>query len=281
MSGSKIRNIALAALLLVNLLFLYVIIDDAAEDSRVQREAVENISAILSAGGVSINPDDIAVVSDGMLRTMRTTRVPEVEEIIAHALLGEAIVTDRGIIYVYENPQMGRAEFYSGGVFSVSLLDGAVSNGGDTFGAVSLLLSEMQIEAMDLVISVHEGDSVERALAVVAYDGSRVFNSFVEFIFIYGSLRYVNGRYVAGVEQAYESSYISQVSSALLAFLSAVRDYDRPDISCYEIFEIQAGFLHRVAGTFGEGLLEPAWQVITDNGRFLIDDTTREIWRLA
>jgi len=277
MSGSKIRNIAIAALLVANLLFLWVIIYEAVQDVRQEREMVENVRTILYNGGIAIEPESIRVTPTQ--RAMRTSRVLEVEESIARVLLGDTVITDQGIIYRYENPRTGMAEFYSAGVFHVHIYPDVISAAGDAAATVSLLLREMGVETTRKTVELNEADDSETVTVTVAYRSSSIFNSAIEFVFIEGSLRYVIGRYVAGIEPFEDSHGISQVSSALLTFMAAVIDESREDIYCTEIHSVAAGFLHRIVGSFGEGLIEPAWLIETDNGVFIIEDLTGDIWR--
>ena len=275
MSGARIKSIIIAALLLINILFLTVIIIDAVDDARSERETIENISAILRGGGITINPDNITTA--GPIRTMRTSRVPEVEENIARVFLGEAVMTDQGIIYLYENAH-GMAEFGSTGYFVIRMNPDVITSSGDAIRTVQTLLRDMQIETNGVTELSDQDDGTETLVAVGAYRGARIFNCTVEFIFIGNSLNTVQGRYVAGIESHEDGVEISQVGTALLGFLSAVRDELREDVDCTEIFGVESGFRHRVVGNFGEGVIEPAWLISTDNGQFLIDDTTGEIW---
>jgi len=277
MSGSKIRNIAIVSLLLINMLFLAVIIIDAADDVRARREALENVSAILRANGIAINPDLIRDTEP--IRTMRTFRDIQSEEKIAQALLWATVKTDQGIIYSYENPNRGIAFFYSAGDFSVQMIEGAIQKTPDgAIRTVESILRNMNIETAEITKLLATEDDIEIITAVAAYRGISVFNGIIEFKFVGDSLKEVSGRYVTGIEPIDESTAISHVGTALLVFLSAVRDESRQDIFCTEIFNIEAGFRHRPIGLFGEGVIEPAWMITTDNGRFMIDDTTGEIW---
>ncbi|MCL2228180.1 MAG: hypothetical protein FWB97_11265 [Oscillospiraceae bacterium] len=279
MSGSKIRNIAIAVLLLINALFLAVIIYDAAVQSRLERETIENVSAIMKAGGIQVDPDSIRAA--GALRTMRTARVIEIEEAIARTLLGDTVITDQGVIYLYENPERGIAEFYSAGDFEVRLNAGVITNENGSAAVVRSLLREMRLETTQLTAEFNQESGIEVVSVVAAYRGASIFNGLIEFVFVGESLLTVGGRYVAGIEPAEDGIEISQVSSALLGFLSAVRDEGREDIASAEIFGVESGFRHRVVGAFGEGVLDPAWLITTDNGAFLIDDATGEIWPLG
>jgi len=277
MSGSRIKTIAIAALVLINVLFLTVIIMDAVADARSEREALENVCAVLRAGGIMINPDDVR--GGGDIRTMRTARVPEVEEVIAGAILGQTVMADQGMILLFENNERGVAQFASAGDFEIRVYEGVITNASGTVRTVQGLIRDMRLEIADLSISFGPEEGMETVTVVGAYRGASIFNSMIEFVFSAGSLHTVGGRYVAGIEPAEDGVEISSVSTALLGFLAAVWDEGREDVMCTEISGVEAGYRHRVFGPFGEGVIDPAWLITTDNGAFIIDDATGEIFR--
>ena len=280
MSNSRIKTITIAALVLINVFFLAVIIIDAAAAVRSEREAIGNVCAILNSGGIMINPEDITK-GNGAIRTMKTSRVLEAEQVIAGAVLGPTVLTDQGVIYLYENPERGSAEFASAGDFEIRLNEGAITNESGTIKAVEGLLSDMALEYASLAVAFHTENGTETVTAVCAYREMSIFNCTITFVFSGGSLQTIRGRFVAGVEPAEDGASISHVSKALLGFLAEVRREDREDIMALRIDKIEPGYRHRVAGSFGEGVLAPAWLISTDAGRYIIDDATGEIWALG
>jgi len=276
MSGSKIRTIAIAVLLVINLLFLTVIVIDTAVDARIRRDTIENIGEILRASGIMIDLGNIEVAEG--LRTMRTSRVYEIEDGIVHAILGPTEVADFGVIVHHENTELGTAAFYLAGNFVMNINDGAISYTGSTERTVRSFLQDMGLEAASLTVNTNYDASTEIITVMLAYRGVGIFNSQIEFEFEGSNLRSVRGRYIAGVEPQEEVAELSPLGTALLIFLEAVRDEYREEITCSEIFFVESGYRHRVVGFFGEGVLEPAWLITTDNGRFIIDDATGEIW---
>jgi len=276
MSGSRIKTIIIAALVLVNAFFLVLIALDAVAEALAERETLENVSAIMRAGGIEIDPDDISTA--GNIKTMRTARVVEVEADIAQALLGTTTMTTQGVIYLYENAERGAAEFASAGDFEVLIKDGAITDEVGHVRTVSALLKKMNLETSAPAVS-QSPDGVTATVTVVgAYRGANIFNCPIEFAFENGSLRTVRGRYVAGIEPAEDGTEISKVATALLGFLAAVGNEEREDVQCTRIYGVEAGYMHRVSGSLGDGVIAPAWLIATDNGRFIIDDATGEIW---
>jgi len=273
MSISRIKTIAIATLVLVNIFFVSFIVLDAAADARIEREAIENVCAILRASGIMLDPDDVSTA--GAIRTMKTTRVVESEEAIARAILGRTEMSSQGVIHLYENAERGTAEFASAGDFEIRLNQGVVTNSTGTMRTAERLLYDMKLETSRLVYSMGQGS--DTVAAVSSYKGASIFNCAIEFIFTEDNLDLIKGRYVTGFTVAEGGVEISSVGTALLGFLSAVLNDEREDVSCTHIFSVEAGYQYRVAGVSGEGSISPAWLISTDEGRYLIDDATGEI----
>ena len=263
----------IAALLLINVFFLAVIFIDTVDKTRSERQAIENVCAVLRAGGIMIDPDDVN--GGGAIRTMRTTREDETEALIARAVLGETEMTDQGVILFYESAGRGRAEFASAGDFEIELYEGVITASAGTVRTVQRILREMKLETSELNLSGEQGSEI--VTAVSAYRGASIFNCTIDFVFDGDSLVTIKGRYVTRVEAAEDGAEISTVGTALLVFLAAVKSEDRQEIDCTRIYEIRAGYMHRVVGSYGESVIDPAWLIMTDAGRYVIVDATGEI----
>jgi len=279
LSSSRVKTVAILALLLINAFFLTFIIIEAAATVRNEVEALENVCAVLRAGGIAVSPDYVR--TGGAIRPMRTSRVLEAEETIAHAILGPTVKTDQVVIYHFENAERGYAEFASAGDFDIRLYEGVITSGSGTLRTVEGLLRSMRIESAGLVMTIDPENDTETVTALGAHGGARIFNCSIEFVFHGGSLQTVRGRLIAGIEPVEDGTVISNVSSALLGFLAEVRREEREDVTASRIFGVDPGYRHRVIGPSGEGLLAPAWLISTDAGNYLVDDATGEILPLG
>jgi len=279
MSSSRIKTIAIAALVLINVFFLTFIIIDTLDDVLTEREMMENVCAVLRAGGIELSPDDVK--TSGAIRTMRTGRVLEAEEIIAYAMLGPTTKTDQGIIYLYENNSRGSAEFASAGDFEIRLYEGVITNENGTMRTVEGLLREMRIEWAGMTVTLDAESETETVSVLGAFRDVKIFNCTIGFYFARGSLQTVSGRFVAGIELADDGVAITHVSRALLGFLSEVRREEREDVIAEIIYSVEPGYRHRVVGSFGEGLLSPSWLLATDAGRYIVDDASGEVLALG
>jgi len=261
----------IAMLVLINIVFLTVIGMDTVADAQSERQALINACTVLQNGGITIDPSNVK--TSGALRAMRTARVDEAESIIARTFLGITEMTDQGVIYLYENGERGKARFYSAGDFEILLYGGVVGSSGGALRTVQRLMRDMNLEASSLLLSSGQGH--ETVTAICAIRGVTVFNCTIEFVFRGGYLERVEGRYLSGIEIAEDGAEISSAGTALLGFLAWVR---RESVDCSRIYSVEAGYHHRVSGSFGEGLIIPVWMITTDSGKYILDDATGEVW---
>ena len=271
MSVSKIKTIVISALVLINVFFLAVIVIDTVADVHSERQAIENACAVLNNGGISIDPDNVKI--HGALRALRTVRGDDAESVIARAILGPTDITDQGVIYRYENAERGAAEFYSAGDFEITLNDGAVTNAEGAVKTVQKLLRGMKIEISEITVSGASGS--ETVTATGAFRGVSIFNCTIEFVFKGESLETIKGRSVTGIAATDDGAVISSAGTALLGFLAWSC---RNDVGCGHIYSVESGYQYRVSGSFGEGVIAPAWLIVSDKGRYIIDDASGEVW---
>ena len=270
MGLSKIKTIVIVTLSLTNLFFLSLIVFDSVTESRNLRQEIELASAVLLAEGISINPDNIRV--DNSIRAMRTSRDFEAELRIAQAVLGYVYVIDQGLIFRYESEENGVAMFYSAGDFEILLNEGAVDSSAGPLRVVENILSDMEIETVGMVRA--DTPLGEVITVTGAYRNGAIFNNTIEFLFGVSGLEEIRGRYVSRFEPIDDGTAISSIGTVLLRFLSKVT---RGESGSTEIESVEAGYQFRPSGAIGEGIIVPAWLIITDTGRYLTDCETGEM----
>ena len=270
MSFARIKSLIIVILLCFNLFFLAVIVIDSFADARSERQAVANACTVLSHRGISIDPETVRTA--GAIRTMRTARDLSAEALIAGVVLGDTVISDRGAIYSYESEGRGVAEFSSGGKFEMHLSDGVVTISGSAEKTVQKLLRAMKIETSALSSSSERGS--ETLIAVCSYKGVSIFNCTIGFTFVGEDLKSIDGKYVSGIETAEDGAEVSTAGTVLLGFMASVLKGDR---ECSRIESVEAGYQSYLAGPFGDGFIAPAWLIVTDTGRYIIDDASGEI----
>ena len=279
MERSQVKTIAIIALALINLFFLSLIIIDFALETRDTRLEIELAATALAGEGISINPDEININRN--IFAMITTRDMDAELRIAQTLLGDVEIIDQGLIFRYENPEKGVAQFYSAGDFEIVFRQASIPiEPGAELNVAAGKLSEMGIQRAGIQSSVINGSKVVTATG--AYGGAAIFNNTIEFVFdsnILGGhyLSSIRGRYISGFEPIENGRQISTVGSVLLGFMANVRS---GEIESRNILSIEPGFQFRPSGAIGEGIISPAWLITTETGGYIADCETGEFRRI-
>ncbi len=267
----KIKNIVIAVLLAANLFFLAIVLTDAIDDRRIEKETLENLTALCENSGVSLMTSELAHDSEALIYTAR--RSVEAEKKIAETLLGDTESRESGgNVYTYTGDR-GIAVFRTGGDFAAELEPGALRAGGAPVKSVEKLLQDSGVMAETAEVTELSGGT--RVLTVCTLDRVKIWNCSVETV-IDGDL-YVTemvGRvFCAGPARA-SDSIVTSAPTAIVAFISAVRS---GEVSCKEIRSVELGYIMS-ATPFGETQLTPAWRVTADSGNYYIDAVNGELF---
>jgi len=270
LSISKVKNLTICALLLINVFFLSIILMDNFADARERRAAIESLCEILQLNGISLSPENIK--TNDSLVTMRTNRDTNMEREIARLFLGQVDITEQGVIYHYDSANIGAAEFYSGGDFEIWVYEKVILSENNPLDTIENFLKSMEQENISYELTYE--DSIETVKAIIKYEDVLIFNCNLEFIFRNNSLINIKGRLATGIEPLEQGEPIDSLANVLMVFLSAVR---KGNIICTEITRVEAGYQHNVVGSFGDGVLAPVWLITTDNGQYIIESATGEL----
>lgn len=272
MGVSKLKNLIIAALALVNVFFLAIILWNGV-DARVERQrALDALVTVVHSAGIRFSAECIELADP--LPVISTSRNVGMEEAIVTSVLGKTDVsTDASDnAYTYSGTY-GTAEFNRVGEFRFALHENVYTHSGSPSTVVRSLASAMDVEMAIMETTENGGDSTVRALCTV--DGIHVYSAEILFTFSGDSLVQISGRLVFPVksEPSAKSDGISSVSTALLSFTRAVTN---GELECTEITSVSPGYIVRV-NAFGEGELIPVWRVETDAGSYHVSDVNGEI----
>lgn len=281
MSWSKLKNIIILILLLLNLFLLALVGVNRIRSDRYRATALSEAAAVLEANGIQV-PDILP--SDMELSSAVSARDLEREEQLAAALLGEDARAEAagGGLYVYES-DIGRASFRSNGELTVEFTAPALFDDGVEHAAhVRQLLERLDLRVWQVDES---GDTVTVLQSV---NGAPVFSSGVasssaspvgvSFSFDGdGRLLRVSGRLLLGQAQADpDGEPPLSVPTALIGFFGFI--VENGDV-CQAIREMQPAY--RVSALTDPVRLTPVWRITTDTGDYVVDACTGEITRAA
>lgn len=261
MRWSKIKNIVIALLLVVDLLLLGQVVFREAESAALRRQAREDAAALLAASGIRVDLE--AMPEDRELGPMWCQRDTGREAALAAALLGETEVGEDG---GYTGAK-GRVWFYSSGEFTVELVPAVYSLGEETAEAVSARVMA-KLDFQGEVLSVAEEGGTVSVRMRQSWEGSPIFSCEAVLTYEDGSLRTVRGRRLPGAPTPVAGDGAMTVTTALIRFLSGVTEggYVRSQVK-----SMTAGYEMTAMPPGGAFKLTPVWQVETDASPFWMD----------
>ena len=126
MEWSKIKNIVILLLALVNVFLLVLVVSQERRSVRYQEEARTEAVAVLAKNGVDFLPERIPGDLELLPLEVERDRMGELEDSMAEALLGDVRKENQGgdlqVTYVSHT---GQADFYSSGRFIFTFQPGA------------------------------------------------------------------------------------------------------------------------------------------------------------
>lgn len=274
MEWSKVKNIIILILLLVNGFLLVLVAAREGESRRYRDSALTQAVEVLERSGIQVDRAGLADV-DG-LEPLQVDRDVEREGQLAAALLGEAVdgVDQGGGVYSYAG-SLGRVEIRSGGALSAQLEDDPAWRAQDPAALARELLERMGVEA------VPEGQSLEQGSGTVSFrqswQGAALFSGRVEFTFEQGRLTGVEGVLLIqspGREEAAGGQPLT-LPTALLRFLDGI--LASGDV-CSAVEGMEPGYLASQSFS-GSVQLSPAWKITTNMAVYYLNALTGELTR--
>ena len=277
MQWSRIKNIILILLALMNGFLLVLVVMREGPTARVQSETLSAAVQLLEKNGIHV--DAQALPDEMTLDPCRLERDRDSERKMAVKLLGEVREEDRGgdvFRYVSTNGN-GSIQFHSSGVFYALFSAG-------TQTAESGKLAEhaeklMKSVGMDwTVIGQWEsgGGTVLRLRQNCS--GAPVYSCTADFRYENGALRSItNAKRLTGTPVVAESEETPlSLATVLIRFLYGANELG--DVSS-EIAKVEAGYTFSASLT-GSGQLTPVWFVETETNRYEMNALTGEFFRL-
>lgn len=273
MQMSKIKDIVLLILVLVNAALLLITGDQARQAEAYRQSALTSVVEALEKNGTFLDP---SILPEGdPLPALTVDRDPldaaevEAEAGRVEALLGPCTRED-GAVVRYRSAR-GQAELDSGGSFAVALGPGQMPlEGADPVehGTGRLALLGFDGELVSRVHTAATDDEPEKLTLTYRqrWEGVPVFSSQAVLSYEDGVLRTMTGRMVAGTGTQVSTGTAITMPTVLSRFLEGLKDSGNV---CSEITAVTAGY--EAAGT-RPVRLTPVWEIVADKQtRYHID----------
>lgn len=271
MELSKIKNIIIIILLIVNIIFLALFLIGRIETSRLEKKTKEDLVRILDLHGISL--DMSAIRESGDLGSYEVLRDSESEMAMAEAVLGKCEVKDLGgNIYQYLSP-LGEGIFRGNGEFSISLASGIPLSDSSVKG-LSSYLNKMNVDVdLKSAETEYSGANLSSVRFTAMFEDTPIFNCRITMSLTDSKLMSIYGRRLTSAPSPASSEPMIGVYTALISFLNSVKE---ANLICNEINAVTPGYSFS-ASVSGSGRLVQYWCVTTDVGKYYVNGLTGEM----
>lgn len=266
MVGSKVKNIVILILILLNLCLLLLIVGQHLRSDRYEEETLIQTLEALSRNGITV--EEGALPEEMELPALNVTRDEGMERKRATLLLGENVIsTNSGGMSIYSSVT-GNLSFYGGGAVMGELsLNWRELVSGDS--PTNVLLEGLEIEPWSLI----SGEDEMKVVPMIY--GAPVFNGILTFRYDGDTLVGIEGRMPGLCVPEQDGESAITVPTALVSLLEFVI---RSGTVCRSVRSMTPGYYVTSSGT-DSARLSPCWQVQTDTVTFYINALNGEVTR--
>lgn len=261
MDSARLNNVIIIILLALNLCFAGLIVKNRLDVVQISKREKEELSSIFSAGGITLNADDIPENTD--IWQYSFVRDTAAETDMVSALIGAAESEDRGgNIYYYEN-ERGSALFRNNGEFEIYF--NSFDSGDEK--SVDKLLKRLGFEAD----SESGGEKSSVSYSCGLY-GAKVLRSFAELSVSDDGSAKLTGRRINGTPQRVGDSGAPGINTVLISFLDGVKS---GGYVCTSVEDIELCYM--LSYSAAQNRLDPVWRIVTNSGDYLVNALSGEM----
>lgn len=259
MEWSKLKNIIIILLVLLNLFFFAIVFIQEMQSTKHEKDAQQNVLNILEKNGISVNSSVIPWNIRLSARSMERDR--ELERSLAAGILGGEISSDGGIDTKYTGAK-GIVQFFRTGEFSVTLTGDSPSSASSNQAMVYF-----QQLGMETLVKDYQRRGNQTSVALwQTVENIPVFTCQIVMDYEKGSLRSIDGYRLMG-SPSDEDKISLNTETLLIRFMSEIlktRD------SCSRILAVTPGYTYQT-GVSASIELIPTWYMETDGGVYLLN----------
>lgn len=275
MDKSKLKNLIIAMLVLVNAFLLILVVSNErqAKTARLYREqALQNV---FSEHGISLADSiDLSAVAPAQLSLRRDLKK---EQKMLSSLIGSLSVQDMGGNIFYYEGVNGQASFSGTGDFKILLNPGIIKAGSDPVSTARATMRKLGYASSDVSeVVIEQSDESTMVTLCCSQSGYSIYNAVVKFDFA-PNFTIISGRRPLDVENPATSvlSYLD-CNTILMNFLEHIRQSGE---ICTKISAIETGYIMETAVS-GVCTVHPVWYIGADTGDFFINASTGKWERL-
>lgn len=274
MPYSKVKNLLILILALVNALLLCLVLPLRHERMEQQEREARELEALFARSGVALAVG--ALPEERTLYTLEFSPDPEAALPAANALLGSAVLAqaDSTPYLSLYTAASGRVELSRGGHLEARFY--GRKSAGSVPGEVRALMEGMGLETAYVSEPARQSAGVYQVTAVQKLLEVPVFSSALDFIYRSGALTRLEGTAYFDTTGMCRLDDVACAScaDALVAFLGS---RDALGWVGAEVAGAGQGYLHVETASAAVVRLVPGWRIATDTGDFWVNGITREV----
>ena len=266
MEWSKIKNIILVILVMVNLILLGVVGYQEYRSAQYDSQTLELAVQLLADSGITVAAD---LPEKGSLSTLQLESVTwdsGVMQAQAAAVLGELEwVDDSGGTRIVCRGERGSGELSSDGHFAFTLEEGALPAASDGKDQGKELLEQLGMQ-VTLAGETRRND-LEQTAYWQMWNGTPVFTCKSVLICRGDSVVSLSGQRLLGSATAVSSQSLLTVPTVLVRFLNGM---NQNGYVCSMVTKMSLGYSTAISAN----RLTPVWALDTDTGRYYVNAIT-------
>lgn len=266
MEWSKIKNIILVILLMVNLILLGVVGYQEYRSAQYDAQTLELAVKLLADNGITVAAD---LPEWGSLSTLQLENLPwdsTAMQAQATAVLGELEwVDDRGGTRIVCQGERGSGELSSDGHFAFMLDDGTLPAASDRKSQGKELLEQLGIQVV--LAEETRQDELEQTVYWQIWNGTPIFTCKSIMTCREGSVVSLSGQRLLGRAAVVNSQSLLTIPTVLVRFLNGM---NQNGYVCSMVTKMSLGY----STTISTNRLTPVWALDTDTGRYYVNAIT-------
>ena len=267
MPKSKLKNLIILILAAVCLFLLILVVPTRLEALHAQQESFRALQEVFHGDGVALDFENLPRPEKLYSRASQFEAAEK--DRFAAALLGEQVLKTDELYRSHYRSKLGSCDVGLDGSCRCTLLERPEA--ADEMGFVTSFLQRIGYAYFSVRRSEAGGSVVLHAVS--AADGFPVLRDFLDFEFEGGKLASVSGHLIPqGSGTRLSRAACCSAQDALIAFRAG---YAASGFSGTRIYKLQQGYY--LPGIGSDVTLQPAWQIETDAGQYLVDGITKNI----
>ncbi len=278
MPASKVKNLAILILALVNGILLLLVVPLVQERHQQRAQAEASLEALFARYGLQLDAGELPETR--LLYTVEFSPGEDAAEGAMRALLGEAVLREDDstrYLQIYQSEQ-GRCRVSRDGQLTARLEDRA--SAGDLQEALTEELAAMGLMASEVSLPARTSAGVYTVTALQELLGVPVFSAALQGTFHNGGLTRLEGTAyfdTAGLARTDDEACCS-AADALVAFLGS---QDALGWVGSSVTAVTQGYLRAETASAAVVRLVPGWRITTDTGDFWVAGIDRQVSALA